>query len=69
MFFLDEPVLLRRDLFDLREAGEREKESTRGAMGREENKERHQSFSSSHHPPHAYLFLILFLFGSQRWPI
>ena len=56
-----------------REVGERQKESARGTMGRGGNKKRypprHQSFSSSHHPPHAYLFLILFLFGSQRWPV
>ena len=43
-----------------RETGEREKESTRGTMGREKRKS--EVFSSSHRPPRAFYFLIIAIF-------
>ena len=41
-----------------REAVEREKEDTRGTMGRE--KRRSEVFSSSHRPPRAFYFSIIY---------
>ena len=43
-----------------REAVEREKEDTRGTMGRE--KRRSEVFSSSHRPPRAFYFSIIAIF-------
>ena len=43
-----------------REAGEREKEDTRGTMGR--GKRRSQVFPSSHRPPRAFYFSIIAIF-------
>ena len=43
-----------------KEAVEREKEDTRGTMGRE--KRRSQVFSSSHRPPRAFYFSIIAIF-------
>ena len=55
------------------EAGEKEKESARGTMGRGKREERLPPFPSSHRPPRAFYFcrlLIFWYFGdTQREPL
>ena len=53
------------------EAGEKEKESVRGTMGRGKREERLSPFSSSHRPPGAFYFFDYCYFDgdTQRQPL